>query len=514
TFPPVDRQPVIDVIRRDMFEAEGQAVPTKPAATNVLRFVANGSPMPGHEVKLVDGQGHEVEERVQGRLFFRGLSRTSGYYRNLVASSSVITEDGWMDSGDLAYWADGEVYVTGRQKDLIIKSGRNIIPQEVEAAAAEVQGVRKGCVAAFGTLDHASGTERLVVVAEARATETEEQRKMRADVMKAVSAAIGIPPDDVVFVPANSIPKTSSGKIRRNATRSLFESGKLHDGQRPPWLQITRLRLEHCGSWAKQVLARIVKKIKFLVQAGWVAALGGVGGILARIAPGQGARWRAVRASSRLLLRSMGEHLPAVSGRLDPENLPGIFLAPRGGFPDPLALAAAMPVPWVLADGTVLRPLPAAIRFLLSPLILRPVPGKSTPDGGTLQDRMAQSLTAGQSVVLFADGAVGVSPARSRFRLEAFQVASQSSRPVVPIGVVGTQGIIGNLIERSAKAYGWTPAERLVSTGRKRRNGEARLVMGEPVLSSGSGHPEIIRFRDDCRGRLAQLLADETASRP
>ncbi|MGH9434142.1 MAG: AMP-binding protein, partial [Terriglobia bacterium] len=465
TFPPMDRQPVIDVIRRDSFEAEGRAVAAKPGETNVLRFVSNGRPMPGHEVKLVDDQGHEVGERAQGRLFFRGLSRTSGYYRNRVASAAVITEDGWMDSGDLAYWANGEVCVTGRQKDLIIKSGRNIIPQEVEAAAAEVPGVRKGCIAAFGTLDHASGTERLVVVAEARATGTDEQRTLRADVMKAVSATIGIPPDDVVFVQPNSIPKTSSGKIRRNATRSLFESGRLHDGQRPPWLQITRLWLEHCGSWTKQVLARWAKKVKIVAQTALVSLVGGVGGTVARLAPGCAARSGVVRASSRLLLWSMGEHLPVVSGRPAREELPGIFLVNRAGFSDPLLLAATVPGPWALADASVLRPLPAAIRFMLASLPMRPIPGKTMPKGGTLQERMAGSLAARQSVAVFADGPVGLAAGRSRFRLEAFQSASRNARPVIPVAVAGTQAILKNLVERSAKAYGWTAAGRLASAG-------------------------------------------------
>ena len=89
-----------------------------------------------------------------------------------------------MDSGDLAYWADGEVYVTGRKKDIIIKAGHNIAPQEVEAAAAEVAGVRRGCVSAFGTLDRDSGTEKLVVVAETRTADRQEMAGIRAQVVK------------------------------------------------------------------------------------------------------------------------------------------------------------------------------------------------------------------------------------------------------------------------------------------------------------------------------------------
>src|SRR3970282_1153695 len=105
---------------------------------------AQGSRLPGHEVRLVDEQGSDVPERVQGRLLFRGPSKTSGYFRNPEATQAVTTPDGWMDSGDLAYWAAGEIYVTGREKDCIITASHNIITQEVEMAAAASAGVPRG----------------------------------------------------------------------------------------------------------------------------------------------------------------------------------------------------------------------------------------------------------------------------------------------------------------------------------------------------------------------------------
>ncbi|MBI3697454.1 MAG: AMP-binding protein, partial [Acidobacteria bacterium] len=179
-FPPINRRPVIDTIRREVFESSGRAEPAAPGESNVVSFVTNGSPMPFHEVRIVDAENRDVGERVQGRLLFRGLSMTAGYYRDPQATAAAITPDGWMDSGDLAYWASGELYITGRVKDCIIKSGRNIVPQEVEVAASEVAGVRRGCVAAFGIADSDTGTERLVVVAETRATRDEELRRIEA----------------------------------------------------------------------------------------------------------------------------------------------------------------------------------------------------------------------------------------------------------------------------------------------------------------------------------------------
>ena len=81
---------------------------------------------------------------------FRGPSSTAGYYRKPEATAAITLPGGWLDSGDLAYLADGEIFIAGRRKDLIIKAGRNLVPQEIEEIAASVPGIRRGCVVAFG----------------------------------------------------------------------------------------------------------------------------------------------------------------------------------------------------------------------------------------------------------------------------------------------------------------------------------------------------------------------------
>ena len=133
------------------------------------RVVSCGRPLPGHEIRIVDDAGRPLPERGEGRIEFRGPSVTRGYFRNPEATRAAF-RDGWCDSGDLGYWADGELFVTGRRKDIIIKAGRNLHPQEIEELVGDVPGVRKGCVAAFGVADPTIGTERLVVVAESRET--------------------------------------------------------------------------------------------------------------------------------------------------------------------------------------------------------------------------------------------------------------------------------------------------------------------------------------------------------
>src|SRR5262249_44747743 len=119
--------------------------------------------------------------------------------------------------------------------------GRNIHPQEVEDAAGDVPGVRRGCVAAFGIADPRTGTERLVVVAETRDGSDGARTALGDAIVARVADAIGIPPDQVVIAPPGTIPKSSSGKIRRSATKQLFASGTLGRGRTRAVWQIVRL---------------------------------------------------------------------------------------------------------------------------------------------------------------------------------------------------------------------------------------------------------------------------------
>ncbi len=228
----------VDRIERAQFESEGHAVPVASADAPALEFVNAGKPVPSVEVRIVDADGRNLGERREGRLWFRGPSATSGYYRNPAATRDLLRDGDWIDSGDLAYWGDGEIYITGRAKDVIIKAGRNLYPHEVEEIAGRVAGVRTGCVVAFGAPDERTGTERLVVAAELR--DVAAAKRIEGEIARAVDEAMGMPPDVVVLLPPQSIPKTSSGKLRRSETRRLFLEGKLGQKQQAPWVQIAR----------------------------------------------------------------------------------------------------------------------------------------------------------------------------------------------------------------------------------------------------------------------------------
>ncbi len=503
TFTPMNRVPVIDTIRRDRFESEGKAVPAAPGETNVLRFVANGRAMPGHEVKLLDEEGRELGERVLGRIFFRGASRTAGYYRNPAASAAVMTADGWMDSGDLGYWASRELYVTGRLKDCIIKSGRNIIPQEIEAAAADAPGVRKGCVAAFGALDPETGTERLVVVAETRAAAPEELARIEEEVVKRVNAVIGIPPDKVVLVEPQSVPKTSSGKIRRNATRTLYLDGRLSSRRRRPWMQMAKLWAENFGNWLRLWRRNTIAWAHRAWRACSFSTIAGAGGVAARLVPGERASAAAIRVAARLILRLGGHPVRWVDAPTGPHRRPAVWIANRAGHLDPLVAAAHFPGVFRIGEARVLRELPVPAAYLLRPLLVRGLPDSASPPGGTLRERIQLSLARGLPVLVFPDGPVGAPPARSRLRLDAFHAAAAASALIRPALFHGTEGILWPDGRWEAKARS---SEIGLEGSHPERDGFSKIVAGAAIDPfSDDGPQEAARLRERVRQSLAQL---------
>ena len=206
TFSPLGRGPKVDFVDRELFTAQGQALPAVNAP-NAIAFVSSGKAVAKHELRIVDESGREVADRVEGFLWFRGPSATSGYFNNAPATEELFPAgpgiDGefpWVNTGDRAYRAEEEIYVTGRVKDIIIKGGRNLYPHEVEDLAGRAEGIRKGCVVAFGLKDEGSGTEKLVVVAESRETDAARRAAIVAAVTHEISQGLGLPPDRVELI--------------------------------------------------------------------------------------------------------------------------------------------------------------------------------------------------------------------------------------------------------------------------------------------------------------------------
>jgi len=225
----VSFKPRDDVFRTVRFDAlhfcETSEVVAVPDTFDgpVQELVSCGRSFPLHTVRVISEDGTPVPEGVEGQVFVTGPSVTAGYYLNPEATASVFV-DGGVRTGDLGFLLDGELYISGRQKDLLILNGRNYHPQTVEWEAGEVPGVRKGNVVAFSR--PGPNTEELVVVVE-RGREAPPDATLAESVASRVRDALGLPVADVVVVDAGSLPKTSSGKLQRRKTRDQYLAGIL-----------------------------------------------------------------------------------------------------------------------------------------------------------------------------------------------------------------------------------------------------------------------------------------------
>ncbi len=142
TFFGPNRELVLDRIRRAPFMNIGVAEPATEDDDTAIEFASCGQPLPGHELRILDGAGQLCADRQGGNIEFRGPSSTKGYYRNAEATRA-LRQGHWLRSGDLVYIANGELFVTGRAKDVVKRAGRNIFAPEIEAAVGKVPGVRK-----------------------------------------------------------------------------------------------------------------------------------------------------------------------------------------------------------------------------------------------------------------------------------------------------------------------------------------------------------------------------------
>lgn len=214
----------VDVVASGPLSDAGRAL-TGGDCRDVTGFPCLGEPLPGYEVRVMGADGEVLPERTVGEIQLSGPSVMAGYLADAEATARALS-DGWLRTGDLGYMADGQLYVVGRSKDLIMRGGRNYAPQDLEQAAARVDGVRQGCVAAFGVPDPTSGTEAVVVVAETRRP-LEQHLGMMAAIAESILAATGLRPNHVVLVPPGAVPKTSSGKLQRGKARERWLTGGL-----------------------------------------------------------------------------------------------------------------------------------------------------------------------------------------------------------------------------------------------------------------------------------------------
>jgi len=217
TFWDVTREIVTD--RVDL-QAMKQGRAEKPRGGASMELVCCGEAFPGHEIRVV-GPGGALGDRQVGEIWLRGPSVTAGYFRNAEATRESFT-DGWLKTGDLGYTTSDGLYLCGRAKDLIILNGKNYYPQDIEQVVSKVDGIRESQCVAFSRLD-ASGAEVAVVVAEAR----KKSQALVDAIVSAVRAELGLTLGEVHLIKRTTLPKTSSGKVRRSETRLRLEAAEL-----------------------------------------------------------------------------------------------------------------------------------------------------------------------------------------------------------------------------------------------------------------------------------------------
>ncbi len=485
-FPPLGRGPVIDRIDRDSLMRRGFAAPAQADAHDAIELAACGQPLPGHDIRIVDEIGREVAERQEGRLEFRGPSATSGYFNNEPKTRELI-RNGWLDSGDRAYTANGDIFITGRVKDIIIRAGRHLYPQEIEEAVAAIPGVRKGCVAVFGVPDARSGTERVIVVAETAATDAAARAALEARALEITSDISGTPADEIVLAPPRSVPKTSSGKIRRSAAKELYESGRIGAPRLAVWRQLLRLSFAGLLPQAR----RLATRMREMLYAVWWWAVVGLGYVLTWLGvmtlPGLSRRWSFVRAMARRLFAAL--RIPvAMSGleHIPPGNAMLVFN--HSSYADAMLLALALPgEPVFIAKKELARQIFAGpfLRRLGVQFIERFDAAAGLAD----VDALVAAARRGRNLVFFPEGTFSRRAGLSGFYLGAFKIAAEAGLAVVPGVLRGTRSML-----RGEQWFPrWTPLSASIY---------------EPIAPTGTDFAAVVRLRDAVRKVVLQRCGE------
>ncbi len=480
-FSPLHRGTKIDRIKRDLFVRTRHALPAEMDDPNALSFVSSGVPLPGHEIRIVNPGGREVGDREEGHLEFKGPSSTCGYFRNPEATERLFHGE-WLDSGDLAYMAKGNVYITGRSKDIIIRAGQNIYPHELEETVGNIPGVRKGCVAVFGSRDRKTGTERIVVLAETRETQEKTLEKLRSQIENVTVDLLGMPADEVVLAPHHTVLKTSSGKVRRSASRDLYESGAISKGPRAVWRQFARLL------WSG-LLPQIYRSSRAASDYLYAAYAWALFSLLAPIAwtavvllPKFSWRYSILRKLARTLVFLSGTML-RVKGKEHLQSLEHcVLVANHASYLDSPILIAALP-----GNFSYVAKRELTTRFI-SRTFLRQIRTEfverfDKQRGMVDARKTSKAVQEGRSLIFFPEGTFYRMPGLHPFHMGAFAAAAEAGVPVIPVAISGSRSIL-----RSGQMFP--------------RRGSVTVTISAPITPEGNDWASAIKLRDAVRAEI------------
>ncbi len=480
-FPPLGRGPKIDVIDRQALRDEGRAQPVGTAHASAMHVVGCGMPLPAHELRIVDEHGAELPDRHEGRIEFRGPSTTAGYFGNPQATQALFHGD-WLDSGDVGYVVDGEIHLTSRVKDLIIRGGHNIHPYDLEEVIGALPGVRRGCVAVFGATDPQTRSERVVVLAETRVEEPPARVALRDRIAQLSIEVLGLPADDIVLAPPRAVLKTSSGKIRRAACRALYEQGRLGAPERSVARQLVRLWIDA----ARRRLRGPLRRFGSALFAAWLWTLFGIGtviGAATALLPRRQTRKQVARAVARAGLRISGLPLQ-VDGEAALRGRFGIVVANHASYLDWLVLTALLPAPaCFVAKRELARS--ASLGWVLRRLGVHFAQRDDVHASVEDAKELVQAARAGEMLVYFPEGTLTRAPGLRPFRMGAFIAAAQAGVAVLPISLRGTRSVL--------RDGSWWPRRERVT-----------VQVRAPLAAGGDSWSDAVRLRDAARGQIAQ----------
>jgi acyl carrier protein len=480
----------VDLLDRQIFSSSGDAALAREGDPAPLKVVCCGQAIPDHELRVIDAAGIELPDRAEGSLQFRGPSATSGYYRNPEATKGLFDGE-WVNTGDRAYLSDGMLYLTGREKDIIIRGGRNISPYELEEAVGDIPGVRRGCVAVFGSQDSASGTERIVVLAETRERHGAAEADIKQRINDLAMNLIGAPVDDIVLAPPHTVPKTSSGKIRRVAARDYYERGP--DAVRPQavWLQFMRLAAAGVAPQVKRGW-RVVRGVTFAARAYAAFVLTATPIFAMAMTKNVPLTWKVGGVMTRLFMRLSG--IPfLVRGR---DNIPPgpVVLAPNHtSYLDALVLIAILGprqfsfiAKREFVDNWVMRTLLEGFGTVF-------VERFDVQKSAEHADELAVAAKQGESLAIFPEGTLLRRPGLLPFRTGAFQVAVQAGIPVVPMALRGVRSVL--------RDGTWFP-----------RRFPIAVTIGAPIAPDGNDWNAAVRLRDRVRAEVLKYCGETDLS--
>lgn len=478
--PPLNRPMRVDRIDREAFEQHQKAVSTSSKAA--FEFAAEGFAIPGSELRICDEHNLPLPERHIGHVQFRGNSAMQGYYHNPAATLKIFHE-GWWETGDLGYLADGELFITGRQKDLIIKAGRNIYPESIEQIAGDIRGIRKGCVIAFGVADPKIGTEKIIVVAESSEYRSPLKQELITQITEKVAVGIGVPPDQIILIAPRTIPKTSSGKLQRSNCKTDYLAGKLEKKPITLPLQIIIFGSRALKQWV-QYSIRWAGKFFFTLYGAFL--------VIITIFPA----WIGLKVLPRRLAHALIKiwvkiifcllgcpiHIRQKSYLYRAH--PMVFVSNHASYIDALVLLSALPVNTIFVGKKELLQMPVVKRVMKKLKFLTVDRWDFTKNIEDTQ-RIELTLKQGESILMFPEGTFTYATGLRPFKIGAFQLAVNAQCSVCPIALRGTRKFLREgaiLATRSS----------------------IEIIVHSPLIPRESSWDEAVHLRNQTRQIIAQ----------